>query len=757
MPVMRKSFGVKVASWLGVAVLVVCTVPIRAQSTTSGGAARSTSVTPALAYVGSAACVECHAEAGKAWRGSQHAQAMQPATGETVLGRFDGRTLRHGKSRTRFFQRDGRFRVITEGADNRPQDMEVTHTFGVYPLQQYLVSLPDGRKQALGVAWDSRSRNNGGGRWFHIFPKDGTRPGHPQHWAGIDQNWNYQCADCHSTNLRKGYDAKSDRFATTWSEMNVGCEACHGPGSAHLAWAAKPAAERPALANLGLTAALTERGGVAWIDAATPGVAKGTRVRSQPRSGNVEIEVCARCHSRRGQIGDEHRAGDALFDAFRPALIEPGLYYPDGQQRDEVYNYGSFLQSRMHVAGVTCSDCHEPHGSKLRVSGNAICAKCHKATLYGAAAHHHHQPESAGAQCAACHMPTTTYMGVDPRHDHSLRIPRPDRTLTLGTPNPCSQCHDKKPAKWAADAVRKWFPNPRPGFQNFAEAFAAADAAAPDAANGLVAVVRDAGLSAIARASALARLQRYLSRATLPVIAGALTDADDQVRLAALGALSAIDPAMRAHYLAPLLSDARRVIRIEAARALAGPAESRLNPADRAAFAKALRELLAAAAFNADRPEAHVQLGDLHAARTEAESAEREYRQALKHDPSFVPAWANFAVYLNATGKRDEATQLLRDGLKANPQSAELQHALGLALIHGGDRKAALGYLGAATKGAPENPRFAFVHAVAQHDGGDRSGALKTLQAALKRHPYDRDLLLALDDYRRESRFARKP
>lgn len=681
---------------------------------------------------------------------------MQAATGETVLGSFDGRTLRHGESSTRFFRRDGQFRAATEGADGRPQELGVTHTFGVYPLQQYLVSLPDGRKQSLGVAWDSRAKSDGGGRWFHLFPGDGTRPGHSQHWAGIDQNWNYQCADCHSTNLRKGYETKGDRFATTWSEMSVGCEACHGPGSAHVAWAAKPAGARLPLANLGLTAALTERAGVAWIDTTALGVAKGIRVRSRTRTGNAEIDVCARCHARRGQIGDEHRAGDPLFDGFRPALIEPGLYYPDGQQRDEVYNYGSFLQSRMHAAGVTCSDCHEPHGGRLRASGNAVCAQCHEPALYDAAAHHHHGPASKGAQCAACHMPTTTYMGVDPRHDHSLRIPRPDRTLTLGTPNPCNQCHDKQPAKWAANVIRKWFPNPRPGFQSFAEAFAAADAGEPDAAHGLVAVVQDAGQSAIARASAVARLQRYLSRVTLPVIIRGLADTDDQVRLAALGVLSAFDPGMRAQYLAPLLNDARRVIRIEAARALAGPGESRLNPSETAAFEKALRELFAAAAFNGDRPEAHVQLGDLHAVRGEAEGAVREYRLALKRDPTFVPAWANFAGYLNATGKGREATQLLRDGLKANSQSAELQHALGLSLIRGGDRKAALGYLGSAARGAPGNSRFAFVYAVARHDSGDRSGALQTLQAALKRHPHDRELLGALDDYRREA-VARKP
>jgi predicted CXXCH cytochrome family protein len=750
--VMQRSLSARIACRLGATavLLLALSMPVRGEA--PAGMPQQNLVHSAPIYVGSSACIECHAEAGKAWQGSQHAMAMQPATDKTVLGNFMGRALRHGKSNTRYARRGDSFRITTEGADGRSQELEVTHTFGIFPLQQYLVSLPDGRKQALGVAWDSRDRNAGGGRWFHLFPGEGTRPGHAQHWSGIDQNWNYQCADCHSTNLRKGYDARTDRFDTTWSEISVGCEACHGPGSTHQAWAATPAGERPPLADHGLSARLDERAGVAWVD----GAASGTRIRARPRSTTTEIEVCARCHARRGQISDEHPAGAPLLNAFRPALIEPGLYYPDGQQRDEVFTYGSFLQSRMHAAGVSCSDCHEPHGGKLRVGGNAVCAQCHDPARFDKAEHHHHAPGGVGAQCTACHMPPTSYMGVDPRHDHSLRIPRPDRSLALGTPNACNQCHTGKSVKWAADAFRRWGPSPKPGFQDFAEAFHAADAGLPDAARGLVTVVRDANQSGIARASAVAKLRPYLSRTTLPVVAGSLADRDDQVRLAAVAALSAIDPGLRARFLAPLLKDPRRVIRIEAARALAGPGERHLDATDQPAFAAALNELFAAESFNADRPEAHVRLGDLHAARADRSAAEREYRLALARDPTHLATWSNLAALMQASDRADEATQLLRDGLRAKPGAAELQHALGLALIRAGDRKQALQLLGAAAQGAPANPRFAFVHAVARHDTGDLQGALRSLRAALKRHPHERDLAQALDDYRRESAAAQR-
>lgn len=723
----------------------------RTTDRTAPGSPAMPPATAAAEYLGSARCIECHAEAGKAWQGSQHALAMQVASEATVLGRFDGRTLVHGPSRSRVFRRDGQFRVETQGADGRLVDVEVSHTFGLEPLQQYLVTLPDGRKQALGLAWDSRPAAAGGQRWFHLFPDGGTQPGHPLHWAGIDQNWNYQCADCHSTGLRKGYDAAGDRFATTWSEMNVACEACHGPGSVHAQWAAKPAAQRPLLPGLGLTAQLKERTGVSW----QPDAASGTARRSAARGTRTEIEVCARCHARRGQVSDAHRAGDALLDAFRPALLEPGLYHVDGQQRDEVYDFASFLQSRMHAAGVTCADCHDPHSGKLRAAGNAVCARCHEPGRFDTAAHHHHSAGGAGAQCAACHMPTATYMGVDPRHDHSLRIPRPDRSVALGTPNACTQCHRDRTAPWAAAAVRQWFAHPKPGYQGFAEAFHAAEMDAPGAAAGLLAIVADPAQSAIARASAVARMGERLSptplSSSLSPLAAALDDADDLLRLAAVQALAGLEPSVRAHHLGPRLMDVRRVVRIEAARALAGPSERLLSTADQAAFGRAWAEFLAAAAFNADRPEAHARLADAHAARGDADAATAEYRQALRRDPSFVPAWVNLAGQLEQAGRAGEALQLLRDGQARNPRSAELQHALGLALIRSGDRKQALGWLASAARGAADNVRFAYVLAVATHDSGEPAAALKLLRAAHQRRPYDRDVLLALVSYEREA------
>jgi len=692
-------------------------------------------------YVGSEACAGCHAEAYAAWQGSQHAAAMQEATSDTVLAPFEGTVLRGTDSEARLRRAGDDFIVNTAGPDGKPADFTVRYTFGLFPLQQYLVEFPEGRLQSLTMAWDARPVEQGGQRWIDLYPDRDLRPGNPLHWTGIDQNWNYQCADCHSTNLRKGYDAEADRFETTWSEIHVGCEACHGPGSAHLAWAEQAksgAVDREG--DLGLTAALDERRGISWpVDPAS-----GNPTRSAPRATSQEIEVCARCHARRGQFADDHAAGQPFHDAFRPALIEPGLYWPDGQMRDEVYNYGSFLTSRMAAAGVTCSDCHEPHGGTLRAPGNAVCAQCHLAEEFDTPAHHHHEAGSDGARCAACHMPTTTYMVVDPRHDHSFRIPRPDRSVALGVPNACNACHGDREPQWAADAVRGWYPQPKPGFQYFAETFAAADAGDGRARDSLVALAEDAAQPPFVRASALLRLTGDSRPEAIAAARKGLRDPDPNLRFAAAEAYAGADPGAMARDLGPLLDDATRLVRMSVARTLAGSGEAALDPARREAFEAALEEYVAGQRFNADRPEAHVNLGTLHTVRGDAAAAEAAYHKAQSIDPAFVPAWVNLADLQRARGDEEAARATLLAGLEAAPGDATLRHALGLSLARTGDLPAALKELEASARAVPESARYTYVYAIALHSAGREQEAIRELERGLERHPANREYLLTL-------------
>ena len=400
-------------------------------------------------YVGRSVCAGCHQTQAEQWSGSHHDLAMQPADESSVLGDFDDASLTQFGVTSTFYRKNGRFMVRTEGPDGKLHDYELSYTFGVEPLQQYLVEFPGGRLQALSLAWDTRPKEQGGQRWFHLYPDEKINHEDELHWTQASQNWNSMCAECHSTNLRKGYDAASRTFSTTWSEIDVSCEACHGPGSDHVRWARRESGWKALEAGKGLTVLLDERRGVQW----TMNPETGNALRSQARSGDKEIELCARCHSRRSPISDGYVHGEPLLNHYLPRLLDEGMYHADGQIDDEVYVYGSFIQSRMYHAGVSCSDCHEPHSLSLRISGNGVCLQCHQAEKYEQAGHHFHEPDSEGASCAECHMPPKSYMVVDPRHDHSMRIPRPDLSAKLGTPNACNGCHQDRSPEWAAQQL----------------------------------------------------------------------------------------------------------------------------------------------------------------------------------------------------------------------------------------------------------------------------------------------------------------
>jgi hypothetical protein len=318
-------------------------------------------------YVGAQACAGCHAEQSRLWAGSHHDLAMQDATADTILGdfsggEFSGSLFTHNDVQTTFSRRGDQFYIETEGADGQLDEFPVRYTFGVYPLQQYLVELPDSNLQAFSVAWDSRPEPEGGQRWFHLYGDERIDPNDVLHWTRPSQNWATMCADCHSTGFEKTFDLETGLFETSWEEIDVSCEACHGPGSQHVVWAASSRKTT----DPGLRPVLDERRSISWVLNEQTGNSR----RSEPRVTSTEINTCAPCHSRRARIAESPVPGDEFLNGYLPALIQPPLYHVDGQIRDEVYVYGSFLQSRMHVQGVTCSDCHEPHSLTLRAPGS---------------------------------------------------------------------------------------------------------------------------------------------------------------------------------------------------------------------------------------------------------------------------------------------------------------------------------------------------------------------------------------------------
>ncbi len=696
-------------------------------------------------YVGRDLCRPCHQKEDRLWQNSPHELAMQEARQETVLGNFDNVRYTWNGQTSRFFRKRQEFWVNTQGADGQPGDYRIQYCFGVYPLQQYLIGFPGGKLQVLDIAWDSRPEAEGGQRWFHLHPDTPTPPGDVLHWTGPNLNWNYMCADCHSTNLKKNYDSSTRNYKTTWASMDVSCEACHGPGSDHVAWARSEKAGQ-ATDNKGLTAVLDERKDIQWLRNAI----SGRPQRSLPNTQRRELDICAHCHARREQLTDEFVPGQDFMDAYRPVLIEQGLYHADGQMEDEVYVWGSFLQSKMYQAGVTCSDCHDPHSTRLRAPGSEICEQCHEAKRYATPTHHHHEPGSSGADCLACHMPAKNYMKIDLRHDHGFRIPSPSLTQQTGAPNPCNQCHNDKDTDWAVAQTRSWYGHPPQGFQKFAQALAAARRNDPSAAALLRRLIQDPAQPGIARATALGHLGGSIDPAALSLIRQNLQSQDPLLRMGALNALQTSPQNLRQLAL-PLLADRKKAIRIQAARLLAGYDRKQLNPTQRKMLEDGLREFIQAQEFNSERPESQVNLGSLYADLNEPGKAEAAFRTALQLQARFTPAREQLSALLEQQGRKQEAQALLLEGLQEMPESAALHYALGLFLVRNHKLKEALLFLKNAEHLAPDNSTYAYALAIALHSDGRLHQALKVLERAHKAHPRDITLLSTLVSFNQQS------
>ncbi len=702
-----------------------------------------------LSFVGTETCISCHQEQGKLWGPSQHAHAMAHATEETVFGDFDGATFDYFGTTSRFFKKDGKFYVETDGPNGALEIFEVKYTFGLEPVQQYLIKFDDGRVQALTIAWDSRPKEEGGQRWFHLYPNEHIGHDDPLHWTKLNQNWNFMCAECHSTGVAKNYDPKTDRFHTTWKEISVGCEACHGEGSAHVAWAKSWSPFGRSDDAIGLLARFDERTNVTW---SRDGETEQPKRSAAPTQIRKEVEMCGRCHARRGVVSEAFVPGRTLSDSHQVSLISRRLYQPDGQMLDEVYNYGSFKQSKMFAAGVTCSDCHDPHSAKLKAKGDQVCLQCH-AGSYAQTSHTHHEGANAPT-CVACHMPARKFMVIDVRHDHAFRVPRPDLSETLGVDNACTDCHTGKTAQWAASAIEDWYGPGRKGFQTFGPAFHAAWTGAPDAAALLAAVAADEDTPAFARASALQELVAYPSRETASAVREGLADPDPLVRLAALDHLETAPPAQLWPLVSPLLDDPVRGVRIRAAFLLAGAPGRDLSELDRARLSKAQEEFAAAQALNADRPEARALLGRYHARAGDLAKAEADYRAALALSPHFAPAAVNLADLYRQQGRDADGVAVLREALEVSPDGAGLHYALGLALVRLKQPDEAVEALKVAADLEPERARYAYVYAVGLESVGKRAEAIAVLEENLKRHPGDRDTLLALVNFSRANGYT---
>ncbi|MGO6730417.1 tetratricopeptide repeat protein (plasmid) [Rhizobium ruizarguesonis] len=652
-------------------------------------------------FVDERMCASCHADQAAAFSKSHHAKAMALADDETVRGDFNNTRFDHDGVVTTFTRRDGRFFVDTEGADGGQAEFEVKYTFAYEPLQQYLVDIGGGRLQALDIAWDTAKR-----QWFWLGNGTPAKPGSTYHWTGPFYRWNRTCIDCHSTDPQAKFQPQTNEYKSTYVATSIGCQSCHGPGAKH--------------------AALAQSGNVS------------SSVKPDIGLPKVDAGICFACHARRSRLLDGYQPGKPFLDYFSPALLRQDLYFPDGQILDEVFEYGSFQQSKMARAGVTCLDCHRPHDAGLKAEGNALCTQCHAETkperfvnqdpsgLFDTPAHTHHQAGSTGAQCANCHMPERTYMKVDPRRDHSFVIPRPDLSASLGTPNACTTCHVGRTDDWAAETMDGWYGTQWRKRPSIAHAFAGAANGDQAAMEALRALVGDKDQAGIVRGSAIAATGGTGGLDITADIRAAAADADPLVRLGAAEAAGNIAPEQRLEAIGNLLGDATRAVRVAAANALASIPPN-LFGNQRGNFETAVADLRTYVETNADVAETQSNYGVFLFARQSTAEAEAAFRRAILLDPTLEAMRINLAEFYRASGQNDKSEQTYAEAIGMAPDRADLRYGHALSLVRKQALAEAITELQEAVRLDPQNSRYKTTFAVALDSAGRTEEALDKL------------------------------
>ncbi len=671
-------------------------------------------------YVGREACIECHEAEYKDWKGSDHDRAMDYANDSTVLGDFNNASLQAAGHTHKFYKKNGRFYVFTEGPEGKMEEFEVKYVFGYYPLQDYLVEFPGGRLQTLALTWNSKDSN-----WYYMPDSvyKGMKVDHTNwlHWTNQAQNWNSMCADCHSTHVQKNYDIKTDSYHTTWSEIDVSCEACHGPASGHLKWAKLPDYARKEIPNAGLP------------------------IKTSGIDNHQYVDNCARCHSRRSIMGDFDPHSASIYNHIVPALPTEPNWYIDGQIKEEDYVYASFTQSRMSMNDVKCNDCHNVHSGKLVLEGNKLCLQCHKANDYDTPRHTFHKgygeegeavisqagikfEVGSGSQCINCHMHGQNYMGVDYRRDHSFRIPRPDLSEINGTPNACNQCHADKSNRWAQSYIEKWYGKSRP--YQYGQAFFAAVNGQKGADKQLRSILNDDLYPVNIRSISLGYLSN--TRQNDSLIRRYLNSMEPALRIEAVRSLT-IDDSQDIESILPLLYDDTRAVRMEAMNRL-NVVDTNVIPGKyRKVFREVEKEQLQVLKYNADFPVGKFNLANYYYRHGDYAKAEKFYLQAIETDNELSIAKMNLAHLYSAIGQPAKAEKLLEKYIALHPDDGNALYDYGLILSENRKYQKSLEYLLKASDLLPDNGRVDYNIAMLYKFFGDMEKYREYMQRSEKK------------------------
>ena len=673
-------------------------------------------------FVGKEACIECHAIEYEQWKGSHHDLAMDYANDSTVLGDFNNIEFTAKGKTHKFYKRDEKFFVYTDGENGEMQEFEVKYTFGFTPLQQYMVEFEKGRVQVLALTWNTLDSS-----WYHmadsVYQNEIVDHNNWLHWTNQSQNWNSMCADCHSTNLVKGYDLNTDSYNTTWSEIDVSCEACHGPSSKHIEWANLPEYSRSGFDNFGLV------------------------VKTSNIDNKQYVDQCARCHTRRAAISDYNLKSKSIFDHMIPNLPTEPNYHIDGQILEEDYVYGSFTQSKMYMHDVQCNDCHEVHSGNRLFEDNRLCLQCHIADKYDTREHHFHKfageegeaviseagvkfEVGEGARCINCHMHAQYFMGVDYRNDHSFRIPRPDLSEKLGTPNACNQCHKDESNKWAQDYIEQWYGKSR-HFQ-YGEAFALARDGDSQGFLRLKNIVYDDLYPEIVRSTALEYLGRMYQDSGKTILLEMILNLNPQIRYSATRSLM-LNTENSLQNLLLLLYDEIKAIRIECAIKLMSVNSNQIPEKYHNVLQQVTNEYVQYLEYNADFPVGKFNLANYYYHTNDFENAEKFYISALKQDSEIHEIKINLAYLYNATGKPEKAELLFKSYLENNPNDGGVLFSYGLLLSELTRYEESLDYLLKASAAQPENARIDYNIAMMYDFFGDKIKAERFLKYTIEK------------------------
>ncbi len=663
-------------------------------------------------YAGSSSCKPCHEKEYAEWEKSNHGLAernYQKGMDEKAFS--PKRTLIHGKdSSETFLDADGVAKILTKGLGNEKRAYPVVRVIGNDPLRQFLVPAPGNRLQTSDVSYDPHKNE-----WFDVYGDEERNPGDWGHWTGQGMNWNSMCAACHNTRLRKNYDPASNSYNTRMAEMSVSCEACHGPMKEHVQWQAKPPV---------------------GYDPAKKTPADPT-VKHQTK--DQMLDTCGACHARRGEISGDLVPGDSFFDHFSLTVTDGSdTYHPDGQVRDENYEYASFLSSKMHHMGVRCSDCHNPHTGKRLFPDNMLCMRCHvgggtpPATKIDPVTHGRHAGFSDGNDCTDCHMPITNYMQRHPRHDHGFTIPDPLLTKEHGVPNACNRCHTDKDADWAIQHTNEWY-GEKMNRSTRTRAFLVAKARRgdPEARAGLIELLKTEPIAAW-KATACHLLERWsMDTEAQKALVSQLADPSPLVREAALRSL--VHPCRQNEESArkavtPLLEDPSRSVRVAAAWALVDQLDLK---------SKAGKELVHMLDLNSDQPTGRMQLSQFAYLRGDSASAIKQIRKAIEWDPNSPPFHHDLAILLSGTGDFQGALKALREAVRLAPEEAEYHYKLSLALNETGDLTGAVSSLEKTVQLDPSNGRAWYNLGLAYNSQNRPQPAIAALAQGEKADPSD--------------------